>query len=102
MDIERISQRYTGEVGEAAAARRVERTPSEAARRADAERPRGDTLEISDRARELARARQAVDEAPDARAEKVADIKKRIEDGTYTVSPKLLARKLLDHADELL
>jgi anti-sigma28 factor (negative regulator of flagellin synthesis) len=32
----------------------------------------------------------------------VTDIKKRIEDGTYTVSPKLLARKLLDHADELL
>jgi flagellar biosynthesis anti-sigma factor FlgM len=102
MDIERISQRYMTEVGEAAVARRAERAPSEVARRADAERPRGDTLEISDRARELARARQAVDEAPEVRAEKVADIKKRLEDGTYTVSPKLLAHKLLDHADELL
>ena len=102
MDIERLSQRYTTDVGEAAAARRADRTPSEVARASDADRPRGDTLEISAKARELAKARQAVDEAPDVRAEKVADIKKRLEDGTYSVSPKILARKLLDHADELL
>jgi flagellar biosynthesis anti-sigma factor FlgM len=102
MDIERLSQRYTNEIGEAAATRRADRSPSDAARRTDVERPRGDTLEISDRARELARARQAVDEVPDVRADKVADIKKRIEDGTYTVSPRVLARTLLDHTDELL
>ena len=102
MDIERLSQRYTKDIGEAAAARRAERSSGDVARRGDVERPRGDTLEISDRARELARARQAVDEAPEVRSEKVADIKKRIEDGTYSVSPKVLARKLLDHADELL
>ena len=102
MDIERLSQRYKNDIGEAAAARRADRAPSELARTSDTDRPRGDTLEISDRARELAKARQAVDQAPEVRAEKVADIKKRIEDGTYSVSPKILARKLLDHADELL
>ena len=102
MDIERLSQRYTNDIGETAAARRADRAPSEVARASDADRPRGDTLEISTRARELAKARQAVDAAPDVRTEKVADIKKRIEDGTYTVSPKILARKLLDHADELM
>jgi flagellar biosynthesis anti-sigma factor FlgM len=102
MDIERLSKRYTNEIGEAAATRRADRTPSDVARAADSDRPRGDTLEISDKARELAKARQAVDSAPDVRSEKVADIKKRIEDGTYSVSPKILARKLLDHADELL
>ena len=58
-----------------------------------------DSLEISDRSRELARARQAVDAAPDVRADKVAEIKKRIEDGTYSVSPELLARKLIEGSD---
>jgi len=102
MDIERLSQRYTNDIGEAVAARRADRAPSEPARRADVDVPRGDTLEISDSARELVRARQAIDEAPDVRAERVADIKKRIEDGTYSVSPHVLARTLLDHADALL
>ncbi len=102
MDIERLSQRYKNDIGETAAARRAGRTPSEVARPSDADRSRGDSLEISDSARQLAKARQAVDAAPEVRSEKVADIKKRIEDGTYSVSPKVLARKLLDHADQLL
>jgi negative regulator of flagellin synthesis FlgM len=54
-----------------------------------------DTLEISERARDLLRAQKAVNEAPEVREEKVADIKRRVEDGTYSVSPDLLARKLL-------
>jgi negative regulator of flagellin synthesis FlgM len=56
-------------------------------------------VEISDRSRELARARQAVDAAPDVRADKVAEIRQRIEDGTYSVPPELLAQKLLGTDD---
>jgi negative regulator of flagellin synthesis FlgM len=102
MDIERISQRQNDpSVNSSVAARRAERTANEIAPKADAERvrPASDSVEISDRSRELARARQAVDASPEVRADKVADIKKRIEDGTYTVSPQVLARKLMEGSD---
>jgi negative regulator of flagellin synthesis FlgM len=55
----------------------------------------GDTLEVSARGRELAKAQQAVEDAPDVRADRVADIKQRIADGTYNVPADVLARKLL-------
>lgn len=61
-----------------------------------------DTLEISERAQDLLRARRAVEAAPDIRAEHVARIKQRLADGTYYVAPDLLARKLLgtdNHGD---
>jgi negative regulator of flagellin synthesis FlgM len=103
MEIERISQRQNDPaVTGQAAARRAERSSSESLPKADTDRVRSpsDSVEISDRSRELARARQAAEAAPDVRADKVAEIKKRIEDGTYSVSPHLLAQKLLDRSDE--
>ena len=104
MDIERINQRQTdpAEIAGQAAARRAERANNQAQAKANPQSVRSsssDSLEISDRSRELARARQAVDAAPDVRADRVAEIKKRIEDGTYSVSPELLARKLLEGSD---
>lgn len=103
MDIERISQRQTDPAAIAgqAAARRAERANNESQAKADPQsvRSSSDTVEISDRSRELARARQAVDAAPDVRADRVAEIRKRIEDGTYSVSPELLAQKLLEGSD---
>ena len=101
MDIERINQRQSDpSVNGHMAARRAERAAHETAK-AGTERPRAasDSVEISDQSRELARARQAVEDAPEVRADKVADIKKRIEDGTYTVSPQVLARKLMEGSD---
>ncbi len=56
-----------------------------------------DQLSLSDEARAMAAARQAVADAPDVRQDKVAAIKQRIEDGTYTVSPRVLAQKILEH-----
>ena len=104
MDIERISQRQTDPAAIAvqAAARRAERANNESQAKTDPQGVRpssSDSLEISDRSRELARARQAVDAAPDVRADKVAEIRKRIEDGSYSVSPELLARKMLEGSD---
>jgi negative regulator of flagellin synthesis FlgM len=102
MEIERISQRQSDSaISEQAAARRAERLSQEFQSRSTSTPVQGpsDTLEISNRSRELARARQAVDAAPEVRSEKVAAIKKRIEDGTYSVSPHLLARKLLEGSD---
>jgi negative regulator of flagellin synthesis FlgM len=102
MDIERISQRQTDPaVSGQAAARRAERTGNDSQVQANSPsvRSSSDSVEISDRSRELARARQAVDAALDVRADKVAEIRQRIEDGTYAVSPELLAQKLLETDD---
>jgi negative regulator of flagellin synthesis FlgM len=55
-----------------------------------------DTIEISEQARELARAQQAVESAADVRSERVAQIKQRVEDGTYSVPIELLAQRLMD------
>lgn len=75
---------------DAAGAHRKATTPGNAASPTD-------QVSLSDEARALAAAHKAVEEAPDIRQEKVAAIKQRIEDGTYNVSPKVLARKILEH-----
>ena len=44
-------------------------------------------------------AKQAVASAPDVRQDKIADIKERIQNGTYDVSPEAFADKLLSDYD---
>ena len=58
--------------------------------------PTADSVTLSDSAKSLASARTEVDKTADVRPEKVAEIKKQITDGTYQVSAKVLARKMLD------
>jgi negative regulator of flagellin synthesis FlgM len=100
MGIDRINQHHNDPaVTGPAASRRSERATESQPKQDQGVRPSSDSVEISDAARELAKARQAVDAAPDVRSDKVAAIKKRIEDGTYSVSPELLARKLLERSD---
>jgi negative regulator of flagellin synthesis FlgM len=55
-----------------------------------------DSVTLSDSARSMAAARDAVQNAPDVREEKVAEIKQRVADGTYSVPARILARKMLD------
>lgn len=100
MGIDRINQHHNDPaVTGPAASRRSERAAEHQPKQDQGVRPASDSVEISDAARELAKARQAVDAAPEVRSDKVAAIKKRIEDGTYSVSPELLARKLLESSD---
>ncbi|HLH25569.1 MAG TPA: flagellar biosynthesis anti-sigma factor FlgM [Chloroflexota bacterium] len=97
MGIEGINSqptRGTESVAEQAGVQRTERHHHGRHARG-AEAASGDTLEVSARGRELANAQQAVDAAPDVRADKVADIKQRLADGTYHVPADVLARKLL-------
>lgn len=54
-----------------------------------------DTLAISDFAKELQVAKQAVSAAPDVRQEKVDNIKQQMEAGNYNVTASQLADKLL-------
>jgi negative regulator of flagellin synthesis FlgM len=55
----------------------------------------GDKVALSDRSREIARVQDLVQAAPETRAEKVADIKSRIDSGTYNVKAELVADAML-------
>lgn len=55
-----------------------------------------DCVEISQIGKEYQIAKQAVAATPDVRLDKVNDIKERIASGTYNVSAKDLAEKLID------
>ncbi len=59
---------------------------------------KADSVTLSDNARSLAAAREAVQKAPEVREEKVAEIKQRVSDGTYSVSSRVPARKIVDAA----
>jgi negative regulator of flagellin synthesis FlgM len=61
---------------------------------AGARRP--DTVELSDGAESLRRAREDAAAAPDVRAERVAAIKGQIQAGAYQIDDTALAEKLLD------
>jgi negative regulator of flagellin synthesis FlgM len=58
--------------------------------------PKTDTVTLSDSARSLAAARDAVHNAPDVRQQRVSEIKQQIDTGTYQVSARVLARKMVE------
>ena len=53
-------------------------------------------VELSSRSREMHQALEAANAAPDVRADKVADAKARIAQGTYKVNAEVVARGILD------
>jgi negative regulator of flagellin synthesis FlgM len=59
-----------------------------------------DSVSLSEGARSRAAARKAVDSTADVREEKVAAIKQQISDGTYSVSSRVLAQKMLSNAQQ--
>ena len=54
------------------------------------------TVSLSSRSRELHGAIAAAKAAPDVRADKVADVRRRLDAGTYLVDPTHIARGILD------
>lgn len=52
--------------------------------------------DISPKARELSTAKAVASEAPDVRESRVAELKKRISDGSYSVDAKAVADRLVD------
>ncbi len=54
------------------------------------------TVSLSSRSRELHSAMAAATAAPDVRADKVAEVRRRLENGTYVVDPTRIARGILD------
>ncbi|MGE5605493.1 MAG: flagellar biosynthesis anti-sigma factor FlgM [Bacteroidota bacterium] len=62
-----------------------------------------DSLVLSDRAQGLQFAKEQVLKSPEVRAEKITELKKRIEDGSYQVSGADIAHKMIGRSlvDEL-
>jgi negative regulator of flagellin synthesis FlgM len=54
-----------------------------------------DSVSLSEAATSLASARRTVADAPDVRADRVAELKAAIANGTYTVDSRQLARSLI-------
>lgn len=61
-----------------------------------------DKLEISQEAKAFKTAKAAVDNAPDIRADKVANIKAQIEAGSYNISSEAVADKILENISTLM
>jgi len=55
----------------------------------------GDSVTLSDRSREAQRLKDLVEKVPDVRSERVAELRKAVQDGTYRVSGDKIAEKLL-------
>jgi negative regulator of flagellin synthesis FlgM len=54
-----------------------------------------DTVVISDAAKRIQEIRNQLDEIPDVREEKVAQLKNQIENGTYQINPDKIAEKII-------
>ena len=55
-----------------------------------------DRAGITEEARELSRAREAVEAAPDTRSERVRALKQQIQNGSYQPDAKEIAKQILD------
>jgi negative regulator of flagellin synthesis FlgM len=56
---------------------------------------KADTVVISDTAKRVQEARIQLESIPDTRQEKIAEIKRQIEDGTYEINPDKIANKMI-------
>ena len=54
-----------------------------------------DTVVISDAAKRIQEIRSQLDEIPDVREEKVAQLRQQIENGTYEIKPDKIAEKII-------
>jgi len=84
------------DVSRSAAATAAVQPAGKAHHRGHAHAQSTDSVTLSDTARSVATARTAVQNAPDVRQQRVADIKQQLSDGTYQVSSRVLAGKMLD------
>ena len=88
--------------GEASAARKTDKTQeSSSAKKASATPVAVEgsaRTDISAKAREFAKAQEVAASAPDVREEKIAELKRRIQSGSYSVDPNAIADRMVnDH-----
>jgi flagellar biosynthesis anti-sigma factor FlgM len=56
----------------------------------------GDTVDISARSKEIADMTAAVNQLPEVREQKVQEIKKTVDAGTYSMDPRKIAKAIID------
>lgn len=85
---------YTNRAGQSRAAQRADlaRSSGAAAEQPTAE---GESVQVSDGLRQIQHAVDVVKQSPDVRADKVAELRRRIESGEYAVSTTDVAAKML-------
>jgi negative regulator of flagellin synthesis FlgM len=54
-----------------------------------------ETVDLSTRAKDIQQIRQIIDQTPDIREEKVVELKRQIDSGTYTVNSEKSAEKMV-------
>lgn len=59
-----------------------------------------DAVSISEKGKDVSEMTRTLKEMPDVRADKIADLKERISNGTYNVSGKDIASKIINTALE--
>ncbi len=55
----------------------------------------GDRVQISASTRDAAAIHKTINQTPDVRADKVSEVKERIESGTYEIDPSKIADKMI-------
>lgn len=94
MNIDKIGQKAVEAYVQKTQTSGIEKLPGQASH--EAKKPeQQDEISISTAAREMQEARKAVEDAPDVREDKVAAIKKQIQEGTYRVPAEAVVEKLL-------
>jgi negative regulator of flagellin synthesis FlgM len=59
--------------------------------------PKADTVELSETAADASKAKEIIDQIPDVRQEKVAQIRQEIENGEYNPPPETVAKNMVSH-----
>lgn len=90
---EASSARHTARTAGASDAKRAEKSST-----AEVEKKvsPGVNTEISQKSKELANAKSIASETPDVREDRVADLKKKISEGSYQVDSEAVADRLVD------
>ena len=101
MSIERLSAESASRTYVQQAQQRPAGAAADGSKAAAQPQSRVDTVTLSSNAKSLAAARDAVSASNgDLREDKVADIKQRINDGTYSVDARVLARTMLSNSGQ--
>jgi len=58
-----------------------------------------DKMQISDSAKEIVEAKKELENRPEVRSERVAALKEKVNDGTYTVDSSRIAAKILSNLE---
>jgi negative regulator of flagellin synthesis FlgM len=59
---------------------------------------KGDTVAISETAKQIQEAKKQLEDIPDVRADKVAELKAQIENNTYEIKSEEIAEKMLNES----